>query len=99
VSTAVGQVLADTGGKAALIAKALWAVKSDIWFGAIETGFRFTAEDLINAIGTPSTAKDNNAVGAKIRSWSQSKKIVCVGYKKSERSISHARVITIWEKL
>ena len=85
MSTAVGQVLADTGGKAALIAKALWAVKSDIWFGAIETGFRFTAEDLINAIGTPSTAKDNNAVGAKIR--------------KSERSISHARVITIWEKL
>ena len=101
MSTQVGEILADNGSRAALITKAVWATQADIWFDSLEEGYRFTAEDLTDAIGFPDTfyPNSNNAVGAKIRSWSQKHTVTRIGFQKTSRSVSHARMIALWEQL
>jgi hypothetical protein len=101
MSVTVGQSLADVGAKSALLAKAVWSCKADIWLNSLESGFRITSEDLTNAIGFPDDKcpNANNAVGAKIRFWAHNKSITRIGFMKSTRSASHARMIALWEKL
>jgi hypothetical protein len=95
-----GEKLAINGGMAALLAKVDWSKKADEWFDSLETGTRFTSENLIEAIGLPDSRypNSNNAVGAKIRTWSHRRAIDRVGFMKADRTVSHARTIFLWEK-
>ena len=96
----IGDTLANNGSKAALFAKVAWSTQADQWFDDLEVGYRFSSEDLVNAIGLPDVryTNSNNAVGAKIRTWSHQRKIERVGFVKSQRSESHSRMIFLWEK-
>ena len=95
-----GETLASEGSRLALITKSLWSFDADVWFGNLASGERFTSEDLIDAIGLPdkSNPNSNNAVGAKIRTWSYGGTVERVGFEKTRRVSSHARMVTIWEK-
>ncbi len=95
-----GETLANEGSRLALITKSLWSFDADVWFGNLASGERFTSEDLIDAIGLPdkSNPNSNNAVGAKIRTWSYGGTVERVGFEKTRRVSSHARMVTIWEK-
>ena len=92
--------LANNGGQAALLAASTWSEKADVWFESLMPGETFTSEDLTNAIGFPeqSNPNANNAVGAKVRAWSHSHRVDRRGYMRTIRTISHARVIVLWEK-
>ena len=95
-----GEILANNGALAALYAKSTWSEKADVWFESLLPGDTFTSEDLTNAIGFPDKANpnSNNAVGAKIRTWSLGQLTQRRGYMRTIRSISHARMIVLWEK-
>jgi hypothetical protein len=95
-----GEVLANEGGLAALLAASTWSEKADVWFESLLPGDTFTSEDLTSAIGFPDKANpnSNNAVGAKIRAWSHRKQAERRGYMRTIRSVSHARMIVLWEK-
>lgn len=101
MSVEVGMKLANNGTMAALIAQNTWSMRAEEWFDAILVSELFTAEDLVRAVGlpNPNLPKANNAIGAKIRSWSHAGYIAPAGYTKSGRSTSHARVIAIWERI
>jgi hypothetical protein len=94
------EILANNGALAALLAKSTWSEKADVWFESLLPGDTFTSEDLTNAIGFPDKANpnSNNAVGAKIRAWSHGRQAERRGYMRTIRSISHARMIVLWEK-
>ena len=96
----VAEQLANNGSLAALLAKSTWSEKADVWLEDLVPGDTFTSEDLVKAIGLPDNMNpnSNNAVGAKIRTWSYKKVITHRGYAKTTRVISHARVIALWEK-
>lgn len=95
-----GEVLANEGSLAALLAASTWSEKADVWFESLIPGETFTSEDLTNAIGFPDKANpnSNNAVGAKIRAWSHRNQLDRRGYMRTIRSTSHARMIVLWEK-
>ena len=95
-----GEELANKGSRLALISKSIWSFDADLWLNDLPVGERFTSDDLINAIGLPDKASpnSNNAVGAKIRNWSHSKKVDRVGLGKALRVSSHGRMIALWEK-
>ncbi len=95
-----GEILANNGSLAALLAKSTWSEQADVWFESLLPGDTFTSEDLTNAIGFPdkSNPNSNNAVGAKIRAWSYGRQADRRGYMRTIRSISHARMIVLWEK-
>lgn len=57
------------------------------------SGEPFTAEDLIAAIGPP---ERENAVGARIGSWSRRGLIESIGYQKAAHPDAHARRILTW---
>lgn len=101
MSVAVGTQLANNGTMATLIANNTWSERADKWFDEVMVGELFTAEDLVRVVGLPNPElpKANNAIGAKIRSWSHAEYIVPAGYTKSGRSVSHARIIVIWERV
>jgi hypothetical protein len=96
-----GEVLANEGSRLALITKSLWSFDADVWLSDLPNGERFTSEDLIDGIGLPdsSNPNSNNAVGAKIRTWSHNRMVERVGFEKTRRVSSHARMIALWEKL
>jgi hypothetical protein len=96
----IGEKLADNGSIAALLAKSTWSEKAEVWFESLFPGETFTSEDLTNAIGFPdaSNPNANNAVGAKMRAWSHGRQMERKGYMRTIRSISHARMIVLWEK-
>ena len=100
MSAAVGELLANKGSREALITKAVWSLKADEWFGMLEAGTRFTSEDLTDAVGFPDSfyPNSNNAIGAKIRAWSFNQQAERIGFMKSTRTVSHARMIAWWEK-
>ena len=91
--------LAEEGMQLALNAKPEWSKQADDWFASLPLGTEFTSEDLIAAIGLPDSSEPNanNAVGAKIRSWSKTH-TAQIGYRKTIRVTSHSRVISIWRK-
>ena len=95
-----GEILANNGALAALLAASTWSEKADVWFESLFPGDTFTSEDLTNAIGFPdkATLNSNNAVGAKMRAWSHRNQAERRGYMRTIRSISHARMIVLWEK-
>ena len=101
MSVAVGMALANNGTIATLMANNTWSERAETWFDSVLVGDLFTAEDLVKAVGLPNPElpKANNAVGAKIRKWSHGEFIAPIGYTKSGRSVSHARVIVIWERV
>ena len=96
-----GEVLADIGTRLALIEKSLWSADAEMWLIKLQRGTRFTSENLIEAIGLPGegTTNSNNAVGAKIREWSNDQAISRIGFQRATRLTSHARAIALWEKL
>ena len=95
-----GETLANEGSTAALLAKSTWQERADVWFESLLPGDTFTSEDLTSAVGFPDKVNpnSNNAVGAIVRAWSHSKRIDRRGYMRTIRSISHARMIVLWEK-
>lgn len=101
MSLAMGEALANKGSREALITKAVWSLSADEWFAKLERGTRFSADDLTDAIGFPDAfyPNSNNAVGAKIRHWSHNGEVQRVGFIKSTRTLSHARMIAWWEKI
>jgi len=100
MSIKIGEQLANNGATAALTAASEWSLRADMWLDNLIIGDTFTSEDLTNEIGFPNplTMNDNNAVGAKIRTWSLRAKTKRRGYAKTTRSKSHSRMIVIWEK-
>ena len=100
MSLTYGDFLRDTGMQLALDAKPEWSALADEWFANLPEGTEFTSEDLVNAIGLPTTAEptvnQNNAVGAKVRAFAiQSEEI---GSKKTVRITSHSRRVVVWRK-
>jgi hypothetical protein len=101
MSLAMGEALANKGSREALITKAVWSLKADEWFQNLAVGTRFSADDLTDAIGFPDAfyPNSNNAIGAKIRHWSNQLAVARIGFIKSTRTLSHARMIAWWEKI
>lgn len=100
MSVAVGERLANEGAQLSLIFQREWARKAEDWFATLISGDTFTSEDMIDAVGFPDqrSINSNNAIGAKVRTWSHQGLITKVGYAKTTRSKSHSRIIVIWEK-
>lgn len=100
MSTAVGERLANQGAQLSLIFQREWTRKAEDWFATLIPGDTFTSEDLIAAVGYPDqrSANSNNAIGAKVRTWSQQGLVTKRGYAKTTRSQSHSRIIVLWEK-
>ncbi len=94
------ELLANNGSLAALLAKSTWSEKADVWLESLLPGDTFTSEDLTKAIGFPdkSVPNANNAIGAAVRYWSHSHRIERMGFRKTVRTISHSRMIALWEK-
>lgn len=86
------------GMQLALDAKTDWSALADEWFNSLPLGADFTSEDLVRAVGLPDSPlpNSNNAVGAKMRSWSG--RTQEVGYRKTVRITSHSRRIIVWRK-
>lgn len=100
MSTAVGERLANEGAQLSLIFQREWTRKAEDWFATLIPGDTFTSEDMIAAVGYPDqrSANSNNAIGAKVRTWSQQGLVTKRGYAKTTRSQSHSRIIVLWEK-
>lgn len=100
MSVAVGERLANEGAQLSLIFQREWTRKAEDWFSTLIPGDTFTSEDMIDAVGFPDqrSINSNNAIGAKVRTWSHQGLITKVGYAKTTRSKSHSRMIVIWEK-
>lgn len=96
MSLTYADFLRDTGMQLALDAKPDWSALADEWFANLPEGTEFTADDLTNAIGLPTTSNpnSNNAVGAKIRGFRSE----AIGYRKTVRVISHSRDLKLWRK-
>lgn len=73
-----------------------WVRAANHWRISLERGTRFTADDLVQAIGHP--VGSANQIGALFRSWDDMEVILCVGSKRSERESNHGRKVYIWEK-
>ena len=100
MSVAVGERLANEGAQLSLIFQREWTRKAEDWFATLIPGDTFTSEDMIAAVGYPDqrSANSNNAIGAKVRTWSQQGLVTKHGYAKTTRSQSHSRIIVLWEK-
>jgi len=100
MSLQVGEELANIGTATALVNKDYWSDKADAWLAGLPFDTLFTSEDLVNTIGLPTHAglNANNAIGAKMRTWSHQKMITRVGFEKATRSVSHGRFIAVWTK-
>lgn len=75
-----------------------WIEAADDWFYNLPTGYQYTSDELREAVGSPSQDGNNGAVGAKIKSWNHAKQAIGIGYRKSNRTTSHARPVMVWEK-
>ena len=100
MSVEVGERLANEGAQLSLIFQREWTRKAEDWFATLIPGDTFTSEDMIDAVGYPDqrSANSNNAIGAKVRTWSQQGLVTKRGYAKTTRSQSHSRIIVLWEK-
>lgn len=63
----------------------------------IREGLMFTADDIVEIIGLPSSGKNkNNAVGALIAGAAREGLIKKIGYTTAKRKQSHSRIICRW---
>ena len=94
------ELLKTRGMQLALDSKPDWSAQAEEWFNSLPEDWTFTSEDLILAVGLPTTAESginqNNAVGAKMRSWAG--RTQEVGFRKTVRITSHSRRIIVWRK-
>jgi hypothetical protein len=74
---------------------AAWWDQAARWIGQQPLGRRFTADDLIDAVGLPHGSP--NQVGAQIRTWAVQDKTEPVGYAEAKRHSSHGRVLRVWQ--
>jgi hypothetical protein len=72
-----------------------WWAEATRWLDRQPLGLRFTADDLVDAIGLPHGT--SNQVGAAIRTWAVQDLIDPVGYTEATRHSSHGRVLRIWQ--
>lgn len=72
-----------------------WWADATRWLGQHTAGYRFTADDLIAAIGKPTGS--TNQIGARLRSWAMTEMVNPVGFTEAERPESHGRVLRVWE--
>jgi hypothetical protein len=72
-----------------------WWAEATRWIDRQPVGLRFTADDLIDAIGLPHGSP--NQVGAIIRTWAVQDITEPVGYAEATRQSSHGRVLRIWQ--
>lgn len=70
-----------------------WWHAADTWLASDAS--RFTADDLVAAIGLP--AGSTNQVGARLRAWAVAGRIDPVGFTSATRKASHARVLRVWQ--
>lgn len=91
----------DSGMARAVNAKPTWVNEAGQWIGSLERGCRFTADDLIEAKGTPTEVgiNKNNAVGAYLNGVARRGLTRAVGRVASRRRTNHGRFITVWERL
>lgn len=72
-----------------------WWNEAARWINEQPIGTRFTADDLIDAIGMPHGSA--NQVGAQIRTWGVQDRTEPVGYSEARRHSSHGRVLRVWQ--
>ena len=72
-----------------------WWAEATRWLDRQLVGVRFTADDLVDAVGLPHGT--SNQVGAIIRTWAVQDLIDPVGYTEATRHSSHGRVLRIWQ--
>lgn len=79
-----------------------WQEAAKTWLWRLPAGRRFTAEDLVDAVGLPigeESAGRNNAVGALMNGIAKRGVIRNTSdYTKAKRPASHGRVIAVWER-
>lgn len=84
------------GHQATQHADAEWTARAlDRLDGLVAMHLPFTADDVVAAVGLPSEGS-SNAVGGLVQAYAKRKAIKRIGYTKSTRRESHARVIAIW---
>lgn len=71
-----------------------WWERSEKWLAGQLWDTRFTADDLVAAIGKP--CGSTNQIGARLRSWAMAEAIGPVGFTEANRKESHGRVLRIW---
>lgn len=75
-----------------------WIEAADTWFDSLPSGYQYTADDLVEAIGLPSKDGKNGAIGAKMKSWNREGVARGLSYTSTARTTSHARPVMLWEK-
>lgn len=79
---------------------AIWKANAEGWIHSLPTGYLFTADDLVRAIGLPEPgAEKNNVVGAIFSAQAKRGVIYfCGTFRRSQRVIGHGNLQRIWEK-
>lgn len=98
--SAEGRALAEAGMQMALFAKPEWKLRAEATILELaQSGKPFTADDVTERVGLPTSYKGmnaNNAVGAAISAAARRKQIMPIGYTTANRVSSHSRVLRIW---
>lgn len=87
--------IAKVNGTDAVKRDAEWWDRAGAWLNQQPRGYRFTADDLVAALGKPEGSV--NQIGARLRSWAVADRIDPVGYDEATRPESHARILRVWE--
>lgn len=97
----LGMLDKEVGAAMALAAKPAWGEAAEGWIAAHPSGARFTADDLIDACGTPTevAVNANNAIGAALLAAKNRKQVLPVDRVPSRRRTNHGRFITVWERV
>ena len=74
-----------------------WVRAANHYRIGLPAGTRFTADDLLAAIGYP--VGSPNQIGALFRSWAEKELIWRVAEKPSERASNHGRRVYVWERI
>lgn len=96
-----GEFDKQQGADRAARAKMEWTLEADRWIKSQLPGTRFDADDLIEAIGTPTgvAVNANNAIGAVFLAAKNRRLVRSVGRVASRRRTNHGRFITVWERI
>jgi len=92
--TRTGQEAKAAATKAVTRDEAWWE-QSTAWLHRQPIGSRFTADDLVAAIGKPTGS--TNQIGARLRSWAFGELIAARDVTEAQRKTSHGRLLRVWE--
>lgn len=99
---AAAKVAAEEGMEQAYKAERVqaWKDSASAWFDALPSGFHFTADMLVSAVGLPDAGPArNNVVGAWFSSRSKTGLVTWTGrWSTSKRVVGHGNPQRIWEK-